>query len=216
MNYNQYRGGNILSNIPQVTRFILIANVVILALNFISKGLIGHFFQLNSFHLKYVPGHSDEIFKSYQLITHMFMHAGLGHLFFNMFGLYFFGRVLEQAIGSQKFFILYFISGLGAAALQLLIYYYTQTPAAMVGASGAVFGLLAAFAVMFPNVELMFMFIPVPIKAKYMVPIFAVLELVFGTVNFSTSNIAHFAHLGGAIFGFILVLIWKKNQFRQY
>ena len=85
-----------------------------------------------------------------------------------------------------------------------------------VGASGAVFGILAAFTVLFPNVELMLIFFPVPIKAKYLVPGYAVLELLFGVANFKGDNIAHFAHLGGALFGLILVLIWKKNQFRRY
>lgn len=213
-NYTTNRRGNFLSNIPQVTRFILIANVVVFILNFVTHGVVNYYLKLNSFHLHFVqPG---ENFEAYQLITHMFAHANLGHIFFNMFGLYIFGRVLEQVIGSKKFFILYFVSGLGAAGLQLLVYYLQVTPAAMIGASGAVFGVLAAFAVMFPNVELMLLFLPIPIKAKYFVPIYAVLELVFGTVNFSTSNIAHFAHVGGAIFGFILAWYWKKNQFRQY
>ena len=144
----------------------------------------------------------------------MFLHGGLGHIFFNMFGLFMFGRVLESVLGSRKFFVLYFLSGLGAAALQLFVYYLQDSPAIMIGASGAVLGILAAFAVMFPNVELMIIFLPIPIKAKYLVPIYAVLELFFGIANFKADNIAHFAHLGGAIVGFILVMIWKKNQFR--
>ncbi|MBN2610295.1 MAG: rhomboid family intramembrane serine protease [Bacteroidales bacterium] len=86
----------------------------------------------------------------------------------------------------------------------------------LLGASGAIFGLLAAFATLFPNVELMFIFLPVPIKAKYIVPFYAVLELIFGVLNFNWDNIAHFAHLGGAIVGFIIVKFWKKNQFRIY
>jgi rhomboid-like protein len=144
----------------------------------------------------------------------MFLHGGIGHLFFNMFGLFMFGRVLESVLGGKKFFILYFVSGLGAAALQLFIYYIQGAPAIMIGASGAVLGVLAAFAVMFPNVELMIIFLPIPIKAKYLVPIYAVFELFFGIANFKGDNIAHFAHLGGAIVGFILVMIWKKNQFK--
>jgi membrane associated rhomboid family serine protease len=88
--------------------------------------------------------------------------------------------------------------------------------AVMLGASGALFGLLAAFALLFPNVELMLIFLPIPIKAKYMVPAFAILSLFFGVANFRGDNIAHFAHLGGAIFGFFIALYWKKKQFRIY
>jgi membrane associated rhomboid family serine protease len=196
-----------------------------------------------------------------------------------MFGLYLFGRVLENVLGSRKFFILYFVSGLAAALLQLganylqingLInaiaefkavgtpeyfwemaksYHFDTSPEVkrlaqnwlnypdnqslaqqayvmcermvftmrnipMVGASGAVLGILAAFAVMFPNVELMIIFFPVPIKAKYLVPLYAVAELFFGIANFRLDNVAHFAHLGGAIAGFILVYYWKRNQFK--
>jgi rhomboid-like protein len=86
----------------------------------------------------------------------------------------------------------------------------------MVGASGAVFGLLIAFAMMFPDVELMLIFLPIPIKAKYFVPFYALLELFFGVAGFQWDNVAHFAHLGGALFGFILVKYWKRNQFRIY
>lgn len=208
MNYYSTSRGGFLSNIPQVTRFILVTNVVLFLLTKLIGEVIYNYLGLFSIH---TGG-----FKSYQLISHMFMHGSFGHIFFNMFGLYIFGRVLESYLGSQRFFILYFVSGLGAAGLQLLIYYYKMEPALMIGASGAVFGILAAFAVMFPNVELFMFLIPIPIKAKYLVPLYAVVELVFGVTNFDASNIAHFAHLGGALFGFLLTFFWKKNQFRQY
>ena len=161
------------------------------------------------------------LFNPVQLVTHMFMHWTIMHIFFNMFGLFLFGRVLESVIGSKKFFILYILSGLGAAFLQLGVFSLRYDPATsvlapMMGASGAIFGILAAFAVMFPNVELMLIFLPIPIKAKYFIPIYAAIELFMGIGNFSGDNIAHFAHLGGAIVGFILIKIWKNNQFKMY
>ena len=204
-NYN--RGGGFLAALPPVTKVILLINVVIFLIDYFTGGVISHYLALYSF--------NTGAFKPYQLVTHMFMHAGFGHIFFNMFALFMFGRVLESVLGSKKFFILYFLSGLGAAALQLLIYYLQNEQAAMIGASGAVFGILIAFAMMFPNVELMIIFLPIPIKAKYLIPMYAVLELFFGITNFQAS-IAHFAHLGGAIVGFILIKIWKRNQFQQY
>ncbi len=211
MNYT--RGGNFLSALPPVTRFILIANIIIFILDFLTNGIITAYLSLYSIHF-----HLNDVqqFKSFQLISHMFLHGGLGHIFFNMFGLVMFGQVLESVLGSKRFFILYFLSGLGAAGLQLLVYFFQEMPAQMLGASGAIFGILAAFTMMFPNVELMIIFLPIPIKAKYLVPIYAVLELFFGIANFKGDNIAHFAHLGGAIVGFILILIWKRKQFKIY
>ncbi len=213
MNYNQYRGGNFLSNIPQVTRTLLIINIIIflvdlLAEKMLGNRIIGNFLAMYTWH--------SGFFKPYQVVTHMFVHGNFSHLFMNMFGLYMFGRILEQRLESKKFFILYFASGLGAAALQFLIFYLQAEQTAMIGASGAVFGILAAFAVYFPDVPLMLIFFPVPIKAKYFVGIYAVIELTQGVANFQYDNVAHFAHLGGAIVGFILTRLWKQNQFRQY
>lgn len=205
MNYYN-RGGGFLTAIPPVTRVVLLLNIIIFLLDLFVGHIIMQFLALYSF--------KTGAFRPYQIVTHMFLHGGFGHIFFNMFALFMFGRVLESVLGGKKFFILYFLSGLGAAALQLFIYYLQDAPAIMIGASGAIFGILIAFAMMFPNVELMIIFIPIPIKAKYLVPIYAVFELFFGIANFSGDNIAHFAHLGGAIVGFILIKIWKRNQFR--
>lgn len=155
-------------------------------------------------------------FKPYQILTSMFVHANFLHIFFNMFGLVIFGRILESVWGSKRMFILYFVSGFGAAGLQLLVNYLMHITAPMIGASGAIFGLLAAFALLFPNVELMLIFLPIPIKAKYFVPAYAIITLVLGVSHIRGDNIAHFAHLGGAIFGFLIALYWKKNQFRIY
>ncbi len=207
MNYNN-RGGNILSGIPQVTRTLLVMNIAVFLVDMVSKGLIGRYLAMYTLH--------TGLFSPYQLVTHMFVHAGFAHIFMNMFGLFMFGRALEMMLGSKRFFILYFVSGLGAAILQLFIFYIQGSASPMVGASGAIFGILAAFAVYFPNVELMLIFFPVPIKAKYFVAIYAVLELFQGVANFQYDNVAHFAHLGGAIAGFILTRFWKGNQFRQF
>jgi membrane associated rhomboid family serine protease len=210
--YYSNRGGGFLSSIPPVTRFLLVSNVVLFIVDFLLKHILIAYLSLYSFDTHY---NDIQTFHSYQLISHMFMHGSLGHIFFNMFGLFMFGKVLETVIGSQRFFILYFLSGLGAAGLQLLVYHLQGAEAQMLGASGAIFGVIAAFAVMFPNVEMMFILIPVPIKAKYMVPVFALLELVFGVAGFKFDNIAHFAHLGGAIFGFLIILLWK-NKYKSY
>jgi rhomboid-like protein len=196
-------------NLPPVVKNILIINVIVFLADKIITGMGYNFTQWLAL---FTP--NTGYFRPYQLITHMFMHAGLMHIFFNMFGLVVFGRIIESVWGSKKMFILYFVSGLGAAGLQLLVYHLMNITAVMVGASGALFGLLAAFALLFPNVELMIIFIPIPVKAKYMVPAFAILSLFAGVANIG--NIAHFAHVGGAIFGFFIALYWKKNQFRIY
>ncbi len=197
-------------NLPPVVKNILIINIIVFLAD---KIVTGMGYEYTQWLALFTP--NTGYFRPFQLVTHMFMHGGFFHLFFNMFGLVVFGRVIESVWGSKRMFILYFVSGLGAAGLQLLVYHFMNMTAVMVGASGALFGLLAAFALLFPNVELMLIFLPIPIKAKYMVPAFAILSLFFGVANIG-GNIAHFAHLGGAIFGFFIALYWKKNQFRIY
>jgi membrane associated rhomboid family serine protease len=154
--------------------------------------------------------YQTEYFKPYQLVTHMFAHGGFLHLLFNMFVLWTFGTMLERVWGPKRFFIFYFACGLAAAAAHLLLEF---SPA--VGASGAIMGLFAAFAYLFPNTELIFFPIPVPVKAKYAVAIMAAIDL-FGGVYPAGSNIAHFAHLGGLAMGFILVLIWNKTNKKTF
>lgn len=178
----------------------------------------------------------SERFIPYQLFTHLFAHGGLGHIFFNMFALYTFGRVLENFWGPKKFLLFYFISGLGAAACHLAIQYYrcdgllqallannevlvgkyAGALAPAIGASGAIMGLLAAFAYLFPNTELYIMFIPVPVKAKWAVLLMGFIDLFGGVANFKGDNIAHFAHLGGAITGFLLVYFWNKTNRKTF
>ena len=200
-------------------------------------------------------------FKLWQPISHMFMHGGLMHIFFNMFALVSFGSALEHFWGPKKFLFFYFSCGIGAALIHSGINYYhfhnglntlvlngfketeilnlinegkfmTSWQAVLspntfenmigaltptVGASGAIYGLLVAFAFMFPNAELALLFIPVPIKAKYFVPGIVLLDLFSGVTGYSIfgGGIAHFAHVGGALFGFLMMWYWKKNQFSK-
>lgn len=178
------------------------------------------------------------LFKPWQPLSYMFFHGGWMHIIFNMFALYSFGTVLEYYMGAKKFVAFYFICGLGGIALQLVVQAIevkailgTFTTAdieatvnslpladarklagiymsSMVGASGAIFGLLIAFGMVYPNAELMIMFIPMPVKAKYIMPVYVIFELVLGLGQFQGDDVAHFAHLGGAVLGFILVKVW--------
>jgi membrane associated rhomboid family serine protease len=150
-------------------------------------------------------------FKPYQLVTHMFAHGGWGHILFNMFALWSFGTLLERVWGPKKFLIFYLACGLAAGVTQMLI----GGDAPSLGASGAIMGLFAAFAYLFPNTELIIFPIPVPIKAKWAVAIMGAIDL-FGGVYATNSGIAHFAHLGGAAMGFILVLIWNKTNKKTF
>ncbi len=204
-------------------------------------------------------------FKIWQPLTHMFMHGGVSHIFFNMFNLFMFGSILEKSLGTNKFLFLYFSAGFGSLLLHLGIGYINFYPAysilkgnglslseiqqfvnniattgeyinykgltnenltnmigqyysKMVGASGAISGLFMAFAVLYPNLPLQIMFIPVPIKAKYLVGGYFLMDLYFaisGKSMFSGVNIAHWAHVGGAIVGFIIIWYWKKNSFNN-
>lgn len=262
--------------VPPVVKNIIIINVLM---------LMGTYFLQNTFDFTthfalYYPG--SDYFKPYQLITHMFMHAGLTHLFFNMFALWMFGRILEGVWGSRRFLFYYFFTGIGAAALHTFVNYleispmqhayeaYMSNPSPdafikfvddysgffrdyypgyeakfqefiygwqqnltnmnfiteaddfihqaiqtrmnvpTIGASGAVFGVLLAFGMLFPNTELMLLFPPVPIKAKWFVIGYGAIELFLGIKG--GSNIAHFAHVGGMLFGFILIKYWNKSK----
>jgi len=205
---------------------------------------------------------ASDSFKPWQIVTHMFMHGGIGHLFFNMFALWMFGSPVEYRLGRNKFLFIYFSAGLGAALFQLAGYYFTYLPAydeliasglspdqivemmktnkvlngtssdlipalqtvygsynsTMVGASGCIMGILAAFGMMNPNAELMLIFLPIPIKAKYFIPgiiILDVISAITGQSFFSPSNTAYLAHVGGALVGFFIMWYWKKNQFNQ-
>jgi membrane associated rhomboid family serine protease len=160
---------------------------------------------------------ASEYFMPWQFVTHMFMHGGFMHILFNMYGLWAFGSPLEQLWGRNKFFFFYFSAGLGAALIYTIAnYFFEDYNAVAVGASGAVYGVLVAFAMKFPNAKLALIFFPVPIAAKYFIPLLVFGDLFFGFTSYSVGNIAHFAHIGGALVGFLISLYWKNNQFKRW
>ncbi len=223
-----FRGNSFLGSIPPVVKNILMINVVMYLITIITGNFMYEHFAL--FYFK------SPFFKPFQLVTHMFMHGGFTHILFNMYTLFIFGSVLERIWGGQKFLLYYFVTGLGAALLHLGVMYlqlqgyiaqvnagniYAQaniqalltTPT--VGASGAIYGLLLAYGMLFPNNVMQLIFPPVALKAKWFVLIFGALELMLG-LSGRGGNVAHFAHLGGMIFGFFLILYWKKNNRMYY
>ena len=161
---------------------------------------------------------TSDYFQPFQIVTHMFMHGNTMHLFFNMFGLFMFGPPLESMWGPKRFLFYYLITGFGALLLNLLVIFVQHHYLGgveeisfyhMVGASGAIFGLLAGYGLSFPENRIMLLFPPIPMKAKYFVLIYAGIELFLGVGGVNT-GIAHFAHLGGALFGLLLILYWRK------
>ena len=269
------------AQMPPVTKNLIIINCIMLLAKYVMepRGInLTHYLAL------YYP--QSENFHFYQLITHMFMHENIGHLFFNMFALWMFGRVLESVWGPRRFLVFYMITGIGAALFYSFVNYleihplvtavtaFTNTPSPelfsvfvekyhgliknmgfdlpgirdfatswldkpastsfepqatafmqqlldvkmnipTIGASGAVYGVLLGFGMLFPNTQLMLLFPPIPIKAKYMVIAYGVLELSLG-LTMPGSNVAHFAHLGGMIFGFFLIKYWNKTTTTFY
>lgn len=161
---------------------------------------------------------STPMFEPYQVFTSMFLHApsaeNFFHILFNMFALFMFGRVLENVWGQKKFLFFYLACGVGAAVAHLLMQQLMGSFVPAVGASGAVMGIMVAFGYLFPNTELMIMPIPIPVKAKWVVIGYVLLDLFGGFGKIAGDNIAHFAHLGGALTGFIIVLIWNKTNRR--
>ncbi len=154
---------------------------------------------------------STPYFKPYQLFTYMFAHGGLFHIFFNMLALSFLGPMLESFWGPKRFLLFYLITGIGAGAFNILIdlFFGVGSFTSMVGASGAVYGVLTAFGVLFPNLEMMLLFPPIPIKAKYLVMILGGIAIYSGFSANPGDNTAHFAHLGGIVVAFILLQFWR-------
>lgn len=235
--------------------------IIINALMFIGTLAIGNgelFYQWFSL---YFP--ENDLFKPWQILTHMFMHGNGMHIFFNMFALWMFGTSVEQSIGTKRFLFIYFSAGIGAMLFQLGYYYFNYIPlesslidsglssesihqmlsnnrlingitasqksqlqsmfntfnSSMVGASGCIMGILAAFGTMNPNAKLMLIFLPIPIKAKYFIPGIIILDIISaftGQSFFSPSNTAFMAHVGGAIIGFIIMWYWRKNSMDRY
>ncbi len=267
------------SSLTPVVKNLLIINV----LAFFATYVFGNSMHISlneMFGLRYF---GSEKFSPFQLVTYMFLHADISHIFFNMFAVFMFGRILEQTWGGKRFFIYYMVTGIGAGLIHMGAQYFEIQPfvrsvnevmsntshdaivsfldnygkpysfeaqrllkgfidsynrivntdpqgaAALarefmpqfeaaylnahltIGASGAVFGILLAFGMMFPNVQLMLLFPPIPIKAKYFVIMYGAIELFMGIKNFAFDNVAHWAHLGGMLFGFILIKYWKNK-----
>ncbi|WP_298901626.1 rhomboid family intramembrane serine protease [uncultured Psychroserpens sp.] len=242
--------------ITDTVKHLLIINVIM----FIGTVSLGDGKLFYQWFALYFP--ENELFQPWQIFTHMFMHGGPGHLFFNMFALWMFGTAVETQLGSKKFLFLYISAGLGAMLFQLGYYYFNYLPAyseliasgltetqllemfttneqvvgmsssqlslaktafsaynaSMVGASGCIMGVLAAFGMMNPEAKLMLIFLPVPIKAKYFIPGIIILDIISaftGASFFSPSNTAYMAHVGGAFTGFIIMWYWKKTQFNK-
>ena len=235
--------------ISDTVKHLIIINVIM----FVGTLFIGEGELFYEWFAMYFP--KNDMFKPWQIITHMFMHGGPAHLLFNMIGLWMFGSAVENVLGRNRFIFLYFSAGLGAVALQVGYYYFQYLPmesqalalgatpeqivevfkegkvftdigqefnriyyASMVGASGCLFGVLVSFAMINPNAELMLIFLPIPIKAKYLISAYVAYDIIsgfFGGVSMFGNNIAHFAHVGGALIGFIIMWYWKKTQFNK-
>ncbi len=238
------------NTIPVVVKNLIIINVLFFLATMVFERMGTNLYTYLGLHFPL----SDK-FRLHQIFTHMFMHGGITHIFFNMFALYMFGRVLESVWGPKRFLTFYLVTGVGAAALHTAVNFFEyyqvssqltteqiayvnevgygiwsegknftepllgklnvilNTPT--VGASGAVFGILLGFGMLFPNTQLMLLFPPIPIKAKYFVMGYGAIELYLGFAQ-PGSNVAHFAHLGGMLFGFFMIRYWNKNSKKFY
>ncbi len=206
MNYSHYSPNTHFSIFPPAVKHLLIINLLcFLAL---TTPFIGD--MLFRFGALWPVGHP--LFGPWQLFTYMFLHASFGHVFFNLFALWIFGQAIENYWGTARFAVYYILTGIGAALFHMWV---GGGGAPTVGASGAVYGILLAFGMMFPDRYIMLLFPPIPIKAKYFVAIFGMIELING-VTATSSGIAHFAHLGGMVVGFLLIKYWRIEGERYY
>lgn len=205
-----------MNNLTDVVKKLLILNV---AVYFVATMLLPGLELAMKSPFLFGDGSSFSInpaFKPYTIVTHMFMHstAGLNHLIFNMMGLFFFGPYVERALGEKRFVILYFVAGFLSMFTHFAVEYFlsgTGYIPGIVGASGAISGVLFAFILMFPDVKVMLLIPPIPMKAKYMAIVFFGIDFVR---RLTGANIAVFGHLGGAIAGILLILYWRKSKFR--
>lgn len=215
--------------LPPIIKNLLIINVLFYFATIVLKQaeIVDLNYYLALFHWE------SPYFKPWQILTHMFMHGNFAHLFFNMFALWIFGNMLEGVLGEKRFIIFYLVCGIGAAALHMGVFHWEMREALAyinslnteeyesiiwrpnlkiniptVGASGAVFGVLFAFGYLFPNIHIYLYFL-FPIRAKYFVAVYALIELWQGFANNPGDNVAHFAHVGGMLFAYILFRIWK-------
>lgn len=217
------RRGGFLASLPPVTKNLIIINVIIFLATLVNEN-----FMVGTFGLFYP---TSPFFRWWQVVTHMFMHGGFWHIIFNMYTLLIFGCVVERYLGAKKFLLFYFVCGFGAVALHLGVEYlqmqsFMQSAAAgsasavqsiqeikmtpTVGASGAIYGVLMGYAMLFPESRMTLLFPPVTLSAKWMVVVFAAIELLTGVTGWA-SGIAHFAHLGGMLIGWLLILWWRKR-----
>lgn len=218
--------------LPPVVKNLLIINVLL----FIATGVLSPPpFNINLTNILGLHYWESDLFKPWQIVTYMFMHGNIPHILFNMFAVWMFGSHIENRWGSKRFLNYYLLTGLGAAFLHYLIFHFYTLPgipsqvytntypltayeyflqnSVVVGASGSLFGILLAFGVLFPN-TLLYLYFAIPIKAKYFVIGYGLLELFSGISNNPGDNVAHFAHLGGMLFGLLIFGYWKlKNEF---
>ena len=200
-----------MGQLTDVVKHLLLINVII----FLATGLL----MPDSWRVLALFYPQSDFFQPFQLVTHMFMHADIGHLAFNMLSLFFLGPWVERALGPKRFLIFYFASAFGAALLHLIVRYYTISIVGdisginipVLGASGAVYGVVIGFGYLFPNAQLMLLIPPIPIRAKYLAIGLVVMDLMFGFSG-TQSGVAHFAHVGGAITGFLLLYFWRNNR----
>lgn len=202
-------------NLPPVTRNLLIANIVV----FVLQQVMGDTLLL---HFALWPWGPDQVaqlggsvvsvgFRPWQLVTYAFMHGGYTHILFNMFALYMFGGPIERTFGARHFLVYYFVCLLVAALAQLLVtYYFIPGFYPTLGASGAIFGLLLAFGMLYPHEKMMLIFLPIPMPAWLFVTGYAVAELLFGVTGIDP-GVAHFAHLGGALGGLLMIEYWRGH-----
>jgi membrane associated rhomboid family serine protease len=214
-------------NIPPVIRILLILNVVA----FLAQQAMPGLTEWGALHYWKSP-----LFKPHQVITHMFLHGNFGHIFFNMLALYFFGSILENYWGAKRFLNFYLICGIGAALVQILMIPFEAARSAhaqyvpedwpqaiqygidnysMIGASGAIMGVMAAFAYLFPNTEI-YIYFAIPVKAKYLIPVYVLFDLFGGFSRQAGDNVGHFAHLGGALVGILIVIFMNRTNRRNF
>ncbi len=234
---NEFRPGSF-QTIPLIIKNLIIVNALVLLAQYVFRH--NPTFNMEDFFALHDT--RSVFFRPHQLLTYMFLHSteGLTHIFFNMFALWMFGAILENLWGPKRFLIFYLLCGLGSAVLHLIVLHYQLNPiyetlqqypphdqilllnnrnfdvnVATLGASGAVFGCLAAFGMLFPN-SLIYLYFFVPIKAKWFVIGYAAIELFSGIQNSTGDSTAHWAHLGGALVGVIIVLYWRKTDKRNF
>jgi membrane associated rhomboid family serine protease len=203
--------------LPPVVQNLLIANIAVWIVTWVAESLQSPRLMAILYNMMLFPVDSP-FFRPWQPLTYMFMHGGWAHIAFNMFTLWMFGRFIEYDMRSRRFLIYYLVCGVGAGLIQLLVGHLTGAPfnVPTVGASGAIYGLLLAFAMLHPNDIIVPLFPPIPMKAKWAVLIFAAIELLLGVMNARAltpaDHVAHFAHLGGALFGFVLLWWWLRQR----